>query len=92
MIRTFQRDDDLSIIGDVSNLRILELGAGAANCSLALAGKGAKVTCLDISITQLVAGSESASRLGFENEVTSLLAMVNSYHLSGKRDLILLLA
>ena len=66
----FPTDDDVSIIGDVSNLRILELGAGAANCSLALAGKGAKVTCLDISIAQLVAGSESASRLGFENEVT----------------------
>src|SRR5215831_20151713 len=44
---------ELQILGDVRERDILELGCGAAQWSIALAGRGARVIGLDLSAQQL---------------------------------------
>jgi SAM-dependent methyltransferase len=46
-------EDELRILGDVAGRDVLELGCGAAQWSIALAGRGARVTGLDFSERQL---------------------------------------
>jgi SAM-dependent methyltransferase len=46
-------ESDLGVLGDVSGLDVLELGCGAAQWSVALAARGARVTALDLSVSQL---------------------------------------
>jgi SAM-dependent methyltransferase len=46
-------ESELRILGDVANRDVLELGCGAAQWSVALAGQGALVTGLDNSTRQL---------------------------------------
>lgn len=55
-------DNDLNLIGNVDGESILELGCGGANCSIALAKKGANVTAIDISEKQLEFASKNALR------------------------------
>lgn len=50
------RESDARILGDVHGKRILELGAGAAQCSRWLAGQGAHVVASDISAGMLRSG------------------------------------
>ncbi|MDE6642235.1 MAG: hypothetical protein K2K63_17130 [Acetatifactor sp.] len=47
------KEKDLKLIGDVKGKKILELGCGGANCGIALAKQGAKMTCLDLSSEQI---------------------------------------
>jgi SAM-dependent methyltransferase len=44
---------DLRLVGDVKGRRVLELGCGAAQCSIAFAKQGASATGVDISAAQL---------------------------------------
>lgn len=55
-------DDDLKLIGDVENKKVLEIGCGGANCGIALAKKGALVTCTDISAGQLEFAKRNAEK------------------------------
>lgn len=43
------RESDLGLLGEVSGRRVLEIGAGAAQCSRWLAGRGASVVATDLS-------------------------------------------
>jgi ubiquinone/menaquinone biosynthesis C-methylase UbiE len=55
-------ESDLSLIGNVSGKKVVELGCGAANCGIALAKQGAIVTCVDISEKQIEFAKENATR------------------------------
>ncbi len=73
----FPSDKDLNIIGEVSGLKVLEIGSGSCNCGIALAKKGADVTCLDISREQLKIGKQVAKKEGvnlklIESDMTDL--------------------
>ena len=46
-------EENLKLIGSVKNKSVLEIGCGGAQCSIAFAKKGAKVTGIDISEEQL---------------------------------------
>jgi SAM-dependent methyltransferase len=46
-------EDELQILGDVAGKDVLELGCGAAQWSILLAGRGARVVALDNSARQL---------------------------------------
>ena len=52
-------ESELNVLGDVAGLDVLELGCGAAQWSIALAGRGARPVGLDLSERQL----EHARRL-----------------------------
>jgi SAM-dependent methyltransferase len=56
-------ESELQVLGDVDGLRVLELGCGAAQWSVALAERGARVVGLDVSHAQLVHARRSAARL-----------------------------
>ena len=51
---------DRRLIGQVSGLRILELGCGAGHAAVGLALRGARVTAIDEDVTHLRAGRELA--------------------------------
>ncbi len=46
-------EDKLKLLGDLKNKKILEISCGGAQCGIAMAKKGAKVTGIDISKEQL---------------------------------------
>lgn len=46
-------ENELRLLGDVAGLRILEIGCGGGQCSIAFAKQGAIVTGLDLSDVQL---------------------------------------
>ena len=56
----------LRVLGDVAGLDVLELGCGAAQWSIALAGRGARVTGLDQSAGQLRHAREAAQDAAVE--------------------------
>lgn len=58
-------EDELQLIGNVKNKNVLELGCGGAQCSIALAKKGAIVTAVDVSSVEI----EFAKKLANENNV-----------------------
>jgi SAM-dependent methyltransferase len=51
------RESDARLLGDVAGRRILEIGAGAGQCSRWLRGRGAQVVATDISGGMLDAGA-----------------------------------
>lgn len=55
---------DAGLLGDVAGRRVLEVGAGAAQCSRWLATRGADPVALDLSFAMLVAGRRIDDRLG----------------------------
>jgi SAM-dependent methyltransferase len=59
-------ESDLHVLGDVDGLDVLELGCGAAQWSIALAGRGARMTGLDLSAEQLRHAREAADAAGVE--------------------------
>ena len=59
-------ESELAVLGDVAGLDVLELGCGAAQWSVALAGRGARVTGLDLSEEQLRQAREAAAAAGVE--------------------------
>lgn len=62
----FPTDDELDMIGPVQGKRVLEIGSGACACGIALARKGATVTCVDVSQEQLRRGVQNARTTGVE--------------------------
>lgn len=65
----YPTDKDLNIIGNVKGLNVLEIGSGSCNCGIALAKKGAKVICSDISQEQLKIGMKVAEKAGVKISV-----------------------
>jgi ubiquinone/menaquinone biosynthesis C-methylase UbiE len=58
------READAHLLGPVDGRRVLEIGAGAAQCSRWLAGRGAQVVALDVSAVQLGASRSIDARSG----------------------------
>src|SRR3989344_356474 len=58
-------EKNLNLMGSVKGKNVLEIGCGGAQCSIAFAKQGAKVTGIDISEKQL----EFAKRLAEKNKV-----------------------
>lgn len=59
------REAEAHLLGDLSGARVLEVGAGAAQCSRWLARQGVEVVATDVSIGMLTAGA----RFDAENRV-----------------------
>lgn len=59
-------ESELQVLGDVDGLDVLELGCGAAQWSIALARRGARVTALDQSAEQLRHARAAAGEAGVE--------------------------
>jgi SAM-dependent methyltransferase len=57
-------EDEIGVLGDVAGLRGLELGCGACQFGIKVAMRGAAVTGLDFSITQLRHASEHFEETG----------------------------
>ena len=58
------REAEAGLLGEVAGARVLEVGAGAAQCSRWLAGRGAHVVASDVAPRMLHAGSAMNRRLG----------------------------
>jgi SAM-dependent methyltransferase len=58
------REDDANLLGQVDGRRVLEVGAGAAQCSRWLAGHGARVVAADISSGMLDQARRIDAELG----------------------------
>jgi SAM-dependent methyltransferase len=56
-------ESELQVLGDVHGLDVLELGCGAAQWSVALAGLGARVVGLDLSAAQLAHARDASPTL-----------------------------
>jgi ubiquinone/menaquinone biosynthesis C-methylase UbiE len=59
-------EDKLQLIGDVRGKRVLEVGCGGGQCSIAFAKRGAVVTGVDLSDAQIAYARESAQREGVQ--------------------------
>ena len=59
-------DSELGILGDVAGKDVLELGCGAAQWSILLAGRGARVVGLDNSARQLEHARENMAAAGVD--------------------------
>jgi SAM-dependent methyltransferase len=58
------READARLLGPVSGRRVLEVGAGAAQCSRWLAAQGADVVATDVSASMLAAAAAIDAELG----------------------------
>ena len=72
-------ENELRLLGDVRGLRILEVGCGGGQCSIAFARQGAQVTGLDLSDEQLayarrLAAGEGVSVRFVQGSATDLSA------------------
>ena len=57
-------EDEAGLLGDVAGAAVLEVGAGAAQCSRWLLAHGARPVALDLSLSMLVAGRQLAEARG----------------------------
>ena len=55
-------EDELHLLGNLRGKKVLEIGCGGAQCGIAMAKKGAKVTGIDISNEQLKFANELAQK------------------------------
>ncbi len=58
------REEEAGLLGDVRGLRVLEVGAGAAQCARWLAGRGALVVASDLSAGMLAEGVVADAEVG----------------------------
>lgn len=58
------READAGLLGDVAGCRVLEIGAGAAQCSRWLAGQGAQVVATDVAPGMLRGAQHLDARTG----------------------------
>ena len=58
-------EEDLNLLGEVQGKKIIELGCGGGQCSIALAKRGAKCTGIDLSEEQI----KFAKNLAKKNDV-----------------------
>jgi ubiquinone/menaquinone biosynthesis C-methylase UbiE len=70
----------LNLLGDVRGKRVLELGCGAADWSIALAREGARVVGLDFSETRLRQARERVRRAGAHVSLVQANAEAIPYH------------
>jgi 2-polyprenyl-3-methyl-5-hydroxy-6-metoxy-1,4-benzoquinol methylase len=79
-------DDDLNLIGDVKNKRVIELGCGASNIGIILAKRGAQVKGIDISSGQIELARRNAinENVNINFEVSS----IEDYEWKGKFDIV----
>jgi SAM-dependent methyltransferase len=75
-------ENDLGLIGSVTEKRVLELGCGGAQCSIAFAKHGAIVTAIDIAASEL----EFARNLAEKNDVSITFHQLNAEDLSPISD------
>ena len=80
-------DNDLHLIGDVRNKKILELGCGGANIGINLAKRGGLVTAIDISEQQINHAGEEAKREGLDIHLE--VSPIEDYVFHGEYDLII---
>ena len=59
-------EDELGLLGELDGRAVLELGCGGAQCSVAFALKGARVTAIDFSAEQLKFARDLAAEHGVE--------------------------
>ncbi|HEX6140810.1 MAG TPA: class I SAM-dependent methyltransferase [Candidatus Limnocylindria bacterium] len=59
-------EDELHVLGDVAGRDVIELGCGAAQWSIALAGRGARPVGVDLSAAQLAHARELMAAAGVE--------------------------
>jgi ubiquinone/menaquinone biosynthesis C-methylase UbiE len=57
-------EDELKLLGDVAGKRVLELGCGGGQCSVAFALRGARVTGIDFAARQLAFARALATKHG----------------------------
>jgi len=62
------REEDAGLLGDLTGLRVLEVGAGAAQCSRWLAARGVDVVATDVSGGMLVAGGRLDAATGVRTQ------------------------
>ncbi len=60
------REQDAGLLGDVTGVRILEVGCGSAPCARYLAARGAEVIAFDVSAGMLRHAVDGAARSGIE--------------------------
>jgi ubiquinone/menaquinone biosynthesis C-methylase UbiE len=81
-------EDQLQLIGDVRGRRVLEIGCGGGQCSIAFAKRGAAATGIDISDEQV----RFARRLAADNGVEAAFHRGNAERLShignGSQDVV----
>ena len=75
-------EDELQLVGDVKGKRVLEIGCGGGQCSVAFAKRGAIATGLDISDKQV----KFARRLAEEHGVEATFRQANAERLTGMGD------
>jgi SAM-dependent methyltransferase len=74
------RESDAQLLGDVAGKRILEVGAGAGQCSRWLTGQGATAIGIDISAAQLSAARALDLRTGVTTPVLQADAQQLPFH------------
>lgn len=62
------REEDACLLGDLSGRRVLEVGAGAAQCSRWLASRGVAVVATDVSGGMLAAGARLDAATGVRTQ------------------------
>lgn len=62
-------EDDLRLLGGVTDKRVLELGCGTGRCSVAFAAQGAHAIAIDFSAEQLGAARRLSEREGVKVEL-----------------------
>ena len=80
-------DDDLHLVGDVRNKKILELGCGGANIGINLAKRGGSVTGIDISEQQIAFAKKQAKRE--EVDIQLDVSSIEDYLFQDEYDLII---
>jgi ubiquinone/menaquinone biosynthesis C-methylase UbiE len=75
-------EDQLQLIGDVVGKRVLEIGCGGGQCSIAFAKRGAIATGLDLSDAQI----EFARKLAADNGVEATFLQGSADDLSALAD------
>jgi SAM-dependent methyltransferase len=71
------RESQAHLLGDVAGQRVLEVGAGGAQCSRWLAGQGARPVAMDVSANQI----RHAQRLATRTGITVPLAVADAQQL-----------
>jgi SAM-dependent methyltransferase len=80
-------DDDLQLIGDVQNKRVIELGCGASNIGIILAKRGANVSGIDISREQIELARKNAVN---ENvDIDLKVSSIEEYEWKAKFDIVI---
>jgi 2-polyprenyl-3-methyl-5-hydroxy-6-metoxy-1,4-benzoquinol methylase len=73
-------EDDLKLLGDLAGKRVLELGCGGGQCSVAFALRGARVTGLDFAEGQLAFARALAAEHGVEVDfLRHTIAWISSF-------------